>query len=111
MVSARVVVPILGTACGVPKIGAMRKSTHTAEYRALRGRMAAMRTEAGLSQRDLARRLRVPHTWIAKVESGERRIDLIEFGWFCTACGQNPADSAAALLAGSVVPKGTGGRS
>src|SRR5689334_5288503 len=81
-------------------MGAMRKSTHTAEYGALRARLISVRTAAGLSQRGVAERLRVPHSWVAKVEAGERRIDLIEFGWFCSACGASPADEAAALLSG-----------
>ena len=50
------------------------KSTHTAEYALLRERLTAMRTAAGLSQRQLACALGVPHTWVAKVESGERRM-------------------------------------
>jgi transcriptional regulator with XRE-family HTH domain len=78
----------------------MRKSTHTPEYAALRERLTALRAGAGLSQRDLATALRVPHSWVAKVESGERRIDLVEFGWFCAACGAAPGDEAAALLGG-----------
>ena len=41
---------------------------------------------AGLSQRDLAARLKVPHSWVAKVESGERRIDVVELYWYATAC-------------------------
>jgi transcriptional regulator with XRE-family HTH domain len=64
----------------------MEKSTHTTEYRALRAELREMRAIAGLSQRDLARRLAVPHSWVAKVESGERRIDIIEFCWFASAC-------------------------
>jgi len=72
----------------------MRKSTHTSEYKQLRGRLTALRVNAGLSQRELAATLGVPHSWVAKVESGERRIDLIEFGWFCTACGSAPAVQA-----------------
>lgn len=49
-----------------------------------------MRTIAGLSQRDLAMQLAVPHSWIAKVESGERRLDIVEFCWFASACGADP---------------------
>lgn len=76
----------------------MRKSTHTAEYAAVRARLAAVRQAAGLSQRQLASKLNVPHSWIAKIESGERRIDLVEFGWFCHVCGASAAEEAANLL-------------
>jgi transcriptional regulator with XRE-family HTH domain len=76
----------------------MRKSTHTGDYSALRQRLALIRKEAELSQRQLAAALRVPHSWVAKVESGERRLDLVEFGWYCAACGASPATEAAALF-------------
>jgi len=68
----------------------MRKSSHTPEYAALRGELRSARAEAELSQRDLAARLHVPHSWVAKVENGERRIDLVEFCWFLSACGMDP---------------------
>jgi transcriptional regulator with XRE-family HTH domain len=72
----------------------MRKSTHSSEYAVLRERLTAIRAAAGLSQRRLAVLLGVPHSWVAKVESGERRIDLVEFGWFCAACGTSASDQA-----------------
>jgi len=68
----------------------MRKSTHTAEYAALRAELRNSRTKSGISQRTLAERLKVPHSWVEKIESGERRIDLIECGWFLSACGVDP---------------------
>jgi transcriptional regulator with XRE-family HTH domain len=71
-------------------MGAMDKSTHTSEYRVLRAALREVRAEAGLSQRDLAGRLAVPHSWVAKVESGERRIDAVEFCRFALACGSDP---------------------
>jgi transcriptional regulator with XRE-family HTH domain len=76
----------------------MRKSTHSGEYAGLRNRLAIIRSEAGLSQRQLAVLLDVPHSLIAKVESGERRLDLVEFAWFCNACGKSAADEASQLL-------------
>ena len=88
----------------------MRKSTHTFEYRALLRRLAKIRDEAGLSQRRLASFLRVPHSWVAKVESGERRLDLIEFGWFCSACGAVPADEAHAFLQEHIAPSKSASR-
>jgi transcriptional regulator with XRE-family HTH domain len=82
----------------------MRKSTHSGEYAGLRKRLAIIRSDAGLSQRQLAILLDVPHSLIAKIESGERRIDLVEFAWFCDACGKSAADEAARLLRKWVQP-------
>jgi transcriptional regulator with XRE-family HTH domain len=79
-------------------MGAMEKSVHTPEYRALRAELRRIRGNAGLSQRDLAARLRVPHSWVAKIENGERRIDLIEFCWFASACGADPLVEFEGLL-------------
>jgi transcriptional regulator with XRE-family HTH domain len=79
-------------------MGAMEKSTHTPDYRALRAELRQIRQSAGLSQRDLAARLRVPHSWVAKVEAGERRIDLVEFCWFASACGVEPLAPIERLL-------------
>jgi transcriptional regulator with XRE-family HTH domain len=86
----------------------MEKSVHTKEYRALRTELRAMREAADLSQRDLAAKLKVPHSWIAKVEAGERRLDVIEFCHFAQACGQSPAQVLTRLLAAKP-PKSTGG--
>jgi transcriptional regulator with XRE-family HTH domain len=76
----------------------MDKSTHTTEYAALRSELRSVREAAELSQRELAARLKVPHSWIAKVENGERRIDLIEFFWFIAACGAEPSPIADKLF-------------
>jgi transcriptional regulator with XRE-family HTH domain len=68
----------------------MKKSTHSPEYAVLRAQLRDARERAGLSQRALASRLRVPHSWVAKVETGERRIDLVELCWFVSACDLDP---------------------
>jgi transcriptional regulator with XRE-family HTH domain len=34
---------------------------------------------AGLTQRDLAARLKRPHSFVGRIEAGERRVDVIEF--------------------------------
>ena len=36
--------------------------------------------------------LRKPHSYVYKVELGERRIDPVEFVQWCRACGVDPAD-------------------
>ena len=76
----------------------MDKSTHTSEYAALRSELRSVREAAKLSQRELAAKLLVPHSWVAKVESGERRIDLIEFFWLVSACGSDPMHITDRLL-------------
>ena len=38
-----------------------------------------MRTESGLSQRALSRKLGLAETLVARIERGERTIDIIEF--------------------------------
>jgi transcriptional regulator with XRE-family HTH domain len=93
----------------------MRKSTHSWEYRRLRQWLTAARQRAGLSQRGLASKLGVPHTWISKVESGERRIDLVELARFCAACGLSAPEEISLLLREWTPPangrRGKGGRS
>jgi transcriptional regulator with XRE-family HTH domain len=79
-------------------MGAMEKSVHTPEYASVRAGLRATRENAGLSQRDLATRLKVPHSWVAKVESGERRIDLVEFCWFVLACDADPVPLSRRLV-------------
>jgi transcriptional regulator with XRE-family HTH domain len=76
----------------------MEKSTHTAEYAAVRTELRAARRNAGISQRDLAERLGVSRSWVANVETGERRIDLVEFCWFLAACGADVSAVTARLV-------------
>jgi transcriptional regulator with XRE-family HTH domain len=76
----------------------MEKSTHTKEYAALRAELCRAREKCGLSQRQLAARLKVPHSWVAKVESGDRRLDLVELCWFLLACGEEPLNTISRLL-------------
>jgi len=92
----------LGAFYIAPIIGAMEKSTHTKEYALVRAELKAAREGAQLSQRALAARLGTPHSWVAKVEAGERRIDVVELCWILTACGK-PAPRALAELGKNIV--------
>jgi predicted transcriptional regulator len=57
----------------------MPKSIHRDSYKLLCALLVARRKEAGLSQYDLARKLNRPQSFVAKIEVGERRIDVLEF--------------------------------
>lgn len=48
------------------------------------------REDAGLSQRELAKRLRWPLTTIARVETLERRLEVVELLLWCEAIGVSP---------------------
>jgi transcriptional regulator with XRE-family HTH domain len=82
----------------------MQKSVHSSDYRALQAQLRHLRQAAALSQRDLAKALDVAPSWVAKVESGERRIDVVEFIWLAKACGADPAAAIKRVVdaAGSV---------
>ena len=66
---------------------------HAPEYRRLCELLREWRTTAGLTQRAMAARLKRPHTFVHKCETGARRIDPLEFILWCVACEQEPAAS------------------
>jgi transcriptional regulator with XRE-family HTH domain len=66
------------------------KSTHSAQYRELLARMRAARQARGLTQQALARRLGKPQSYVSKAESGERRLDVVEFLHFMRALEGEP---------------------
>lgn len=65
---------------------------HTPAYRRLCKQLLSLRQDAELTQRALAKKLRKPHSFVAKVEHGDRRIDPVEFVAWCKACGFDPRD-------------------
>ncbi|MGD0014845.1 MAG: helix-turn-helix transcriptional regulator [Bryobacteraceae bacterium] len=46
-----------------------------------------IRTEAGLTQTDVAHRLGQPQSFVSKYESGERRLDILELREVCRVIG------------------------
>jgi transcriptional regulator with XRE-family HTH domain len=62
----------------------------TQKYEYLRKELRKARLEAGLLQSDLAKTLNKPQSFISKVESGERSIDVIEFLNYATALKLDP---------------------
>ena len=68
----------------------MAKSQHAASYRAVPALLKGMREEAGLTQRELAARVRRSQPWVHKSEIGERRVDISEFLEWCLGCGAEP---------------------
>ncbi|MCC7316597.1 MAG: helix-turn-helix transcriptional regulator [Planctomycetes bacterium] len=66
------------------------KPQHAHRYRAVTTLIRALREEAGLTQRDLGKRLNLPQSWVYKCETGIRRMDIAEFCDWCKACEIEP---------------------
>ena len=77
----------------------MKTSVYSSEYVALREWLANARTAQGLTIRELGERLDIHHSVIGKIESGGRKLDVIEYVKYCEALGVNPADGLAAVEA------------
>ena len=68
----------------------MVESMFTGAYEQLVEAVVAMRQRAGLTQRDLAEKLGREQSFIGRIETRQRRIDLVEFVWIARACGEDP---------------------
>ena len=76
----------------------MAKSQHAQRYREIPGLLRRMRQAAAMTQRELAKRLRVSHVHIHKSETGSRRVDIAEFVDWCRACDVDPQEGFVQLL-------------
>jgi transcriptional regulator with XRE-family HTH domain len=56
----------------------------------LRELLTEARTKAALTQLDVAGRLGRPQSFVSKYESGERRLDVVEFLEVCAAVQADP---------------------
>ena len=63
------------------------KSLHTDAYQTLTELLREARKRAGLTQQEVADRLNTHQSYVAKVEKGERRIDVVEFVQLAKAIG------------------------
>ena len=68
----------------------MTKSLYSERLDLLCTLLAEERAAAGLTQRQLAARLRKSHSYIAKIEIGERRLDVVEFIALCEKMEVDP---------------------
>lgn len=67
----------------------MVKSIHTKEYAYFVERLRKARMEARLTQVEVAKKLRRPQSHISNVESGQRRVDVVELKRFAKLYGKD----------------------
>lgn len=80
------------------------KSIYSQSYRILLERIVKARKEAGITQAILAEKLGRPQSFVSKIESGERRIDVIEFLQVAEHIGFDPC----ALMQGLIQAESLG---
>lgn len=56
----------------------MKKTIYSNEYKKIISKLKGARLKTGLTQLDVARRLRKHQSYVSKIESRERRLDIIE---------------------------------
>jgi len=75
----------------------MYKTLYTREYQQMLALLRAKRTEAQISQVELARRLDWTQADVSKCETGVRRLDVVELRIWLKALGYELADFVQAL--------------
>jgi len=70
----------------------MLKSIHSQRYRKFLGLLKSARLNAGVTQVELAARIGVTQSVVSKMETGERRVDVIETLEICDALGASKED-------------------
>lgn len=60
----------------------MSKSIYSKDYKEIIDRLKKARVDAGLSQQAIANKLGKPQSYVSKIESGERRLDVAEIKKF-----------------------------
>lgn len=63
------------------------KSIHRKEYKELLSALSQARKDAGMTQAELAKKLKKPQSYVSKVENGERRLDVMELMEIAKAVG------------------------
>lgn len=69
----------------------MKKSIYSKRYTALLVALVDARKSAGITQQQLADKLKKPQSFVAKYENGERRLDMAEFMTIAEELGVDPA--------------------
>jgi transcriptional regulator with XRE-family HTH domain len=68
-------------------------------YKLLGKALAEVREDAELTQQELARRLLKPQSFVSSYETGQRRLDVLEFAHIVTTLGLDPVRTFATLMA------------
>ena len=69
----------------------MEKTLESEKYIKLIGWLKDCRVERNLTQRQLAAKMNTAHSYIHKIETNQRRLDIYQYVQFCRALEIEPA--------------------
>lgn len=81
----------------------MSRSAHSAAHEVLVEMLISTRKNAALTQRDLAQAIGKSQNYISHIETGQRRVDVLEFYVLAVAMKADPAALYAKLV--SILPQ------
>ena len=81
-----------------PYLRDMEKTIYSDDYARLLKWLRDQRNEKGITMRETGERLGVIHSWVGKVELGERRLDLIEYVRYCKVLEIDPHEGLDLIL-------------
>lgn len=83
----------------------MQKTLRSQDYARLIALLVTERDRIDMSQQVLAKKLDVPQSFVAKVETGQRRIDVVEFVAITRALGADPVKLFRDFVSGKAPPE------
>jgi ribosome-binding protein aMBF1 (putative translation factor) len=90
--SIKQIIPIWNNPFQEGKVHSVGKSIFSRNHAVLRKLLKDARERAGLSQMELAARLSRTQSFVSKIESGERVLDVIELRELCNALDTSLVD-------------------
>jgi transcriptional regulator with XRE-family HTH domain len=70
----------------------LSKQLRGVRHKRMMAALVEIREMAGVSQRELARRLDRAHSYVGRIETGDRRLDLPEFIEWCELLEADPVE-------------------
>jgi transcriptional regulator with XRE-family HTH domain len=70
----------------------LSKQLRTTRHRRVMAALVEVRAQADVTQRELARRLARAHSYVSRIEKGDRRLDVPEFIQWCEVLNADPVD-------------------
>ena len=72
----------------------MGRTIRTKEYGVIIAKLRQARHDAGLTQVEVAKKLKRPQSYLSKIEAGEQRVDILELKKFAELYKKGSSDNS-----------------